>query len=82
MLPYRRWVGDCTLVSAMAETFVKQRMNPETHALEAISIPDHIDILGKLACGKIRPHLQSCFRGSSDMRLRSTPRIRQAHSSI
>jgi hypothetical protein len=26
-------------------------MNPETGSLEAISIPDHIDILGKLACG-------------------------------
>lgn len=38
----------------MAETFVKQRMNPETNALEAISIPDHIDILGKLACGKVQ----------------------------
>jgi hypothetical protein len=53
-LLFSRWVGDCTLVSAMAETFVKQRMNPETNALEAISIPDHIDILGKLACGKVQ----------------------------
>lgn len=74
-----RWVGDCTLVTTMAEvgwrllsmpfncdqlhltlyfraagqTFVKQRMNSETNALESISIPDHIDILGKLACGEL-----------------------------
>lgn len=67
MLSYRRWVGDCTLVSAMAETFVKQRMNSETNALESISIPDHIDILGKLACGKIRSHPQYRFMGNSDM---------------
>ena len=47
----RRWIGDVTLVSTMASTFVKQRLNAETGVMEAIQIPDHIDILAKMACG-------------------------------
>ena len=39
-----------------------QRMNPDTGALEAISIPDHIDILGKLASGE-------CFKAVCKMSL-------------
>ena len=35
----------------MASTFVKQRLNAETGVMEAIQIPDHIDILAKMACG-------------------------------
>ena len=30
----RRWVGDCTLVTTMAETFVKSRTNSDTGARE------------------------------------------------
>lgn len=47
----RRWVGDATSVVAMAETFVKSRLNDATGTMEAIRVPDHIDILAKLACG-------------------------------
>jgi predicted dehydrogenase len=47
----RRWVGDATSVVAMAETFVRTRHNPAIGRAEAIRIPDHIDVLAKLACG-------------------------------
>jgi hypothetical protein len=44
-------MGDCNSVVAMAETHVKSRPNPSTGSLEAVRIPDHLDILAKLACG-------------------------------
>lgn len=45
-----RWVGGATKVAAMGKTFVHMRKNSEG-ILKPVRIPDHIDILGDLACG-------------------------------
>lgn len=46
-----RWVGEATSVMAQGKVHVRQRLNEETGYLQAIRIPDHIEILGDLACG-------------------------------
>lgn len=45
-----RWVGGATNVAAMGKTFVTQRKNNEG-ILKPTRIPEHIDIVGDLACG-------------------------------
>eukprot|EP01052_Picozoa_sp_SAG31_P023132 SAG31_NODE_1884_length_6996_cov_4.386835_4_plen_249_part_00 len=47
----RRWVGDAVKVTAMAQTFVKTRFSPESGSVEAVKVPDHIDVLATLARG-------------------------------
>ncbi len=46
-----RWVGEATAVMARGQVHVRQRRNTETGCLQAVHIPDHIEILGDLACG-------------------------------
>lgn len=46
-----RWVGEATRVMAMGKTFVKMRRDPQTNSLQAVRIPEHIDVLADLACG-------------------------------
>ncbi|MEZ4675506.1 MAG: Gfo/Idh/MocA family oxidoreductase [Caldilineaceae bacterium] len=45
-----RWVGGATKVAAMGKTFVNMRKNSDG-ILQPVRIPDHIDIMGDLACG-------------------------------
>ncbi|MCX7005928.1 MAG: Gfo/Idh/MocA family oxidoreductase [Kiritimatiellaeota bacterium] len=45
-----RWVGEATLVTALAKTFVKQRRDAAGE-LKDVLIPDHLDVLAVLACG-------------------------------
>ena len=45
-----RWVGGATKVAAMGKTFVNMRMTSEG-VRKAVRIPEHIDIVGDLACG-------------------------------
>lgn len=45
-----RWVGGATSVAAMGKTFVNTRINSEG-LRKAVRIPEHIDIVGDLACG-------------------------------
>lgn len=45
-----RWVGEATLVTALAKTFVRQRRNAAGE-LKDVLIPDHLDVLAELACG-------------------------------
>ena len=45
-----RWVGEATLVSAMGKTFVKMRPDSDG-SQRAVRIPEHIDVIGELACG-------------------------------
>ena len=45
-----RWVGPATTVVAMTAINVAQRRNGEGR-LEAVSVPDHVDVLCKMACG-------------------------------
>jgi len=52
-----RWVGRASTVCAMGEVFVKSRFNTEKGILETVLIPDHIDILAKMAIGaQLRMH--------------------------
>ncbi len=51
-----RWVGEATQVFAMGKTFVKMRPDPEG-TMRPVRIPEHIDIVGELACGA-QLHLQ------------------------
>lgn len=45
-----RWVGDATRIMAMGKTFVKMRPDADG-ILRAVRIPEHIDVVGELACG-------------------------------
>jgi len=45
-----RWVGEATSVTALGKTYVKTRTD-ENGVLRPIRIPDHIDIMGDMACG-------------------------------
>ena len=45
-----RWVGEATKVIAMGKTFVKMRPDAE-NVMRAVRIPEHIDVVGELACG-------------------------------
>ncbi len=45
-----RWIGEATQIIAMGKTFVKVR--PDSDGIyQAVRIPEHIDIIGELACG-------------------------------
>lgn len=45
-----RWVGEAVEVMAMTQMNVTQRSTSEG-AMQTITIPDHVDILAKMACG-------------------------------
>ena len=45
-----RWVGEATRISAMGKTFVKMRPDDDD-VMHSVRIPEHIDIIGELACG-------------------------------
>ena len=51
-----RWIGHADSVLAMGKTFVKTRKNTRG-VLQAIAIPDHLDILASMLCGA-QAHLQ------------------------
>ncbi len=44
------WLGPAVRLSALGRTFVKMRTD-EDGVPRAISIPDHLDIIGEMACG-------------------------------
>ena len=46
-----RWLGVATSVSAMGQVHVERRTDAETQREHSIRVPEHVDILGKLACG-------------------------------
>lgn len=46
-----RWVGVATSVAAMGRVYVARRTDAETGRTHAVRIPEHVDILGRLACG-------------------------------
>jgi len=45
-----RWVGEAKRVTAMTRVFVKQRKD-SNGLIQAVSVPDHADILAEMACG-------------------------------
>ena len=45
-----RWIGEATRISAMGKTFVKMRPD-EDGVMRSVRIPEHIDVIGELACG-------------------------------
>ena len=45
-----RWVGEATRIMAMGKTFVKMRPDDDG-VMRAVRIPEHIDVVGDLACG-------------------------------
>ena len=46
-----RWVGEATRVMALGKTFVKMRQDPQSGAMRAVRIPEHLDVIADLACG-------------------------------
>jgi predicted dehydrogenase len=58
-----RWVGEATHVEAMGKTFVKMRRNPQSEALMAIKIPDHLNVLAEMACGALASFSFSSLTG-------------------
>ena len=51
-----RWVGEATRILAMGKTFVKMRPDADG-VMRSVRIPEHIDVVGDLACGA-QLHLQ------------------------
>ena len=45
-----RWVGEAKSIMAMGKTFVKMRPDSEG-IMQAVRIPEHIDVVGELVCG-------------------------------
>lgn len=45
-----RWVGDASWVMAAGRTVIKQRPAPDG-TRETVDVPDHLEVLGGLACG-------------------------------
>lgn len=45
-----RWVGEATKVMAMGKTFVTMREN-SAGLMQAVRIPQHLDVVGNMACG-------------------------------
>ncbi len=45
-----RWVGEATRVSAFARTIVARRPDDDG-VLRTVDVPDHLDLIGELACG-------------------------------
>ncbi len=45
-----RWVGEATQIMAMGKTFVKMRPDADG-VMRSVRIPEHIDVVGELACG-------------------------------
>lgn len=45
-----RWVGEATRIMAMGKTFVKMRVDADG-VMRSVRIPEHIDVVGDLACG-------------------------------
>ena len=45
-----RWVGAATRIMAMGKTFVKMRPDADG-VMRSVRIPEHIDVVGDLACG-------------------------------
>ena len=45
-----RWVGEATRIMAMGKTFVKMRPDADG-VMRSVRIPEHIDVVGELACG-------------------------------
>lgn len=45
-----RWVGEAKSIMAMGKTFVKMRPDSEG-IMQAVRIPEHIDVIGDLVCG-------------------------------
>jgi predicted dehydrogenase len=46
-----RWVGPASRVFARTRICTPQRRDPETGAMVAVDVPDHVDIVADLACG-------------------------------
>lgn len=46
-----RWVGEARDVMAMGRVFVSTRTEPGTGEPRAVRVPEHLDVLGTLACG-------------------------------
>ncbi|KAL6772049.1 hypothetical protein ACKKBG_A28760 [Auxenochlorella protothecoides x Auxenochlorella symbiontica] len=61
-----RWVGHASSVMAMGQTVVKWRTDPATSALRGVEVPDHLDVLARMACGAQAHLLLSAVAGGSD----------------
>ena len=46
-----RWIGPATRVAAMGKTFSKMRPDPSTGEMQAVRIPEHLDVIADMACG-------------------------------
>ena len=51
MHPRRRWVGHAEEVTALGQTVIKMRQDPATGQLRTAQVPDHVDVLARMACG-------------------------------
>ncbi len=46
-----RWVGEAASVIAMGQTFANPLKAPDNGKLTAVQIPDHLDVVARMACG-------------------------------
>jgi predicted dehydrogenase len=46
-----RWIGTAKRVTAMGQTIIKMRRDPETGVLRSVHIPEHLDVIAEMDCG-------------------------------
>jgi predicted dehydrogenase len=46
-----RWIGPAKSVSAVGNTFVKMRRDPQNNTLKSIRVPDHLVVSAQMECG-------------------------------
>lgn len=54
-----RWAGEAVSVTAMGQTFANPLPDAATGRLTAVQVPDHLDVIARMACGA-----QAHFRSS------------------
>ncbi len=54
-----RWVGAATRVMAMGQVYANPLKDAETRRFTAVQVPDHLDVIARMACGA-----QAHFRSS------------------
>jgi predicted dehydrogenase len=60
-----RWAGPASSVSARMRTYVKERCDPETGAMVACDVPDHVEIVADLENGAVATYEFSAVTGFS-----------------
>ena len=65
--PRYRWVGHAEEVTALGQTVIKMRQDSVTGQLRTAQVPDHVDVLARMACGAQAHIVISAVAGGLDI---------------